>query len=539
VWESKNWRLEASLRKEIVAQHSVAVLPFLNLDTSAADPSVAQSINDALEKRMSAFGPGKTNVFRQRFAKWTGTGNPSEVQWAAGGANSRAVLVGMFRHIGAKERLSLRLLSKNGADVLGKWTLEGPTVPDAIRAFVSTDVGASIYQALDAQPGPPNESALDPVMTDATAAGYFKSGRELMIRRNIPDMDRAINCFEAAVRAAPNSVAAHSYLSLAYVGRNYLLSNPVDIEKAYRAADKALQLSPNDSSAHRALAFVCGLTGHHDEALEHSLCSLEAGDPSERVLTYVAEDWKRLGRPDKAVQWFKKAGELGAPLGDAWMLLTDDEQAKKQYEISANFRPDLPEGWIGLCHLKLLNRDFDGARALFNEHASEYKDFHTTKPFQAQIEFLARNFPEAERIYGELHQVDPNNVGADQYGALTNASALAKLKMIKGDISSANRLLEECIASDQARLAKSPRHPEVLYRLAAEEATRGNTVASLTYLQASITAGWRDYRSARLDPRFDAVASTPEFQKILTALAAHVASLNEQLTSALSLENTN
>jgi hypothetical protein len=169
---------------------------------------------------------------------------------------------------------------------------------------------------------------------------------------------------------------------------------------------------------------------------------------------------------------------------------------------------------------------------LFNERAREYKDFHTTKPFQAQIEFFARNFAEAERLYGELHEANANDVAADQYGAITNASALARLKIINGDLRSANQLLTECIASDQAKLAKSPRHPEILYRLAAEEATRGNTVTSLTYLQASITAGWLDYRSTRLDPRFDALAETPEFQKILSALAARVASLREQLPAS-------
>ena len=545
-WEIQNWRLETTLDKEKVARHSVAVLPFLDLDAATANPLLTHQINDALRVGFSSIGPSATNVIEQPFAKWTGTGTSAEVQWAAQHINSRAVLTGVFRRVGPKMRLSLRLFGNNGNDILGRWTLETETLRDASKAVEAREVAAAIYKSLDTPAAAPNESQLDPVNTDPTARGFFRAGRELMMRRTIPDMDRAINCFEGAVRAGPNSVAAHSYLALAYVGRNYLSSNPADVENAYHAANRALQISPNDSTAHRALAFVCCLTGHHDEALEHSLCSLEAGDPSERVLTYVAEAWKHLGRPDKAVQWFQKAGaietlsaDLSAPLADAWMLLTDDERARRQYEISANFRPDLPEGWTGLCHLKLLHRDFNGARSLFKERVAEYKDFHTPKPFQAQIEFFARNFPEAERLYGELNQANPNDVAADQYGALTNASALARLKMIRGDLPSANQLIEESIANDQAALAKSPRNPEILYRLAAEEAIRGNTVPSLTYLQASIAAGWLDYRSARLDPRFDAVADTPEFQKILSSLAAHVASLKEQLASTPSLEKKN
>ncbi len=545
-WEIKNWRLETTLDKEIIARHSVAVLPFLDLDAPATNSLLAQQINDTLRAGLASIGPSETTVIEKPFAKWTGTGTSAEVQWAAQQTNSHAVLTGVFRRVGPKVRLSLRLLGKNGNDVLGRWTLEMPTLQDASQAVAAQQVAKAVYRSLDNPASAPNESALDPVNTDPTALGFFRAGRELMMRRTIPDMDRAINCLESAVRAAPNSVSANSYLALAYVGRNYLLSNPADLENAYRAAKTSSADSPNDPNAHRALAFVDISTGHYDEALEHSLCALEAGDPSERALGFIAYTWKQMGRPDKAIQWYQKASasetqaaDFDSTLGDSWMLLADDEHARQQYEKSMNFRPDLPEGWTGLCHLRLVNGDFNGARTLFNARAAEYKDFHTTKPFQAQIEFFARNFPEAERLYDEVRQSPSHEVGADQYGAISSASALARLKMIRGDLTSAKQLIEKSIADDQAALTKSPQNPEILYRLAAEEAIRGNKAASLTYLQASITAGWLDYRSTRLDPRFDGVAGTPEFQKILTNLAARVASMKEQLASTLSLEKKN
>jgi tetratricopeptide (TPR) repeat protein/tRNA A-37 threonylcarbamoyl transferase component Bud32 len=538
-WQIQNWRLETTLGREMVALHSVTALPFVDLDAAAPNPSLTKTINDALRTRLSAIGPSAIDVLNEPFSKWTGTGTSAEVQWAAQRTNSRAVLVGMYRRVGSRLRLSLRLVGKNGSDVLESWTLETNALQNAVAALATRDIGTALYHALETPVRTPNESSLDPLVTNATARAYLNSGRELMARRTIPDMNRAIICFQGAIRAAPHSVAAHSYLALAYVGRNYLLSNPVDIENAYRAADKALQISPNDSNAHRALAFVCGLTGHHDEALEHSFCALEAGDQSERTLAYIAEAWKHLGHPDKAVQWFQKAkasdtlgADVDATLGDAWMLLGDDEHARQHYEVSANFRSDLPEGWLGLCHLKVLNGDFNGARSLFKERAAEYQEFHTTKPFQAEMEFFARNFPEAERLYAEIRRTPAHEVGAGQYGAVSSASALALLKKIGSDLRSADQLIEECIANDKAELAKSPRNSEVLYRLAAEEAIRGNTVGSLTYLQASIAAGWLDYRSLRLDPRFDAVAQTPEFKKIVANLAAHVASLKQQPLSA-------
>jgi hypothetical protein len=51
---------------------------------------------------------------------------------------------------------------------------------------------------------------------------------------------------------------------------------------------------------------------------------------------------------------------------------------------------------------------------------------------------------------------------------------------------------------------------------------------AISYLKKSIDRGWLDYRSPKLDPRFDALANNPQFQKILDDLAARVADLRRQ-----------
>jgi len=49
--------------------------------------------------------------------------------------------------------------------------------------------------------------------------------------------------------------------------------------------------------------------------------------------------------------------------------------------------------------------------------------------------------------------------------------------------------------------------------------------ASLQHLQASVNAGWIDYRSLELDPRFDAVASDSRFLEIIEQVKGHVGKL--------------
>ncbi|HET9419173.1 MAG TPA: protein kinase [Chthoniobacterales bacterium] len=536
----QSWHLESAVRKAVLAAHSIAVLPFLNLDTGEMANDMTARLGKALRAELPALGPAKIVELPIPSAKWTGTGNVDEIRIAAGQADTRAVLSGTVRHSGRGVRLSIHLFRETGDDTLGQWLLDVGAIeelPQALRR--PGGIAALLYRALDARThAQKGASNTDAAMVDDVARGYFNAGRALLDRRTIPDMDRAINCFEEAVRAAPASVAARSYLALAYLGRNFLTANPAHMERAFAVANQALALDSHNPAPHRALCSLYTSTGQFEQALEHGLLALEAGDPSERALGQIAFVWKELGHPEKAIRWFGKAklserqpADYDALLGDCWMLLTEDDQAREAYRAAANFHPDLPEGWLGLCHLQLLNGDFAGARMLFRQRAGEYQAFHTVKPLLAQIEFFSRNFAEAERLYREIRDADPRGVGLEQYGAISSASALARLKFATGDLVSGNQLLKQCLASDQAQVRVSPHNAEVLYRLSADEAIQGNVAMSLQFLRNSIAAGWLDYRSTRLDPRFDQVAANPEFQKLLSELAAQVAGLRTALTS--------
>ncbi len=536
-WQLHSRHLEATVNDEVTATHSVVVLPFFDLDTIAADSALAQAVVDRLVKEMSSLGPSRVVGFERPLAKWTGTGNYDEVRSATQQTNSRAVLTGAVRRAGDGFRVSLRLAAANGSDVLGSWTLTTDSLTKISDAIAAKQIAALIYKALE-QPSNVTDSQIDSVIKNEASRGYFITGRSLLDRRTIPDMDRAIKCFEEAVRMEPRSVAARSYLALAYMGRNFLSSDPHYMERAFRVAREALKLSPDDANPHHALCALYGVSGQFDKALEHGFRALESGDTSERVFGEIGFIWKKMGHPEKAIQWFRKAkiserqpADYEGLLGDCWMLLGQSDKAREAYTRCQNVHPDLPDGWLGLCHLELLDQNFSNARGLFDQYSAEYLEFHTSKPLLAQIEFFARNFTEAERLYNEIRRSDRLGVGAEQYGAISSASALARLRIAAGDLKAVKQLLEECRKTDISELTRAPRNPEVLYRLAADEAIAGNTPVALTYLQASITAGWIDYRSARLDPRFDSISNTSEFQKILSELVAHVAMLDRQTPS--------
>jgi Tfp pilus assembly protein PilF len=432
-------------------------------------------------------------------------------------------------------RISLHLQKENGTEVLAKWILEATDTAGLIGAVQNKKVPNSIYSALTTQ-RPLQPRAADPIDENNTAREYLKIGRQLMDRRTIVDMDRAVASLEAAVRDAPQSVSAWSTLSAACLGRNYLASSPQHLRRAYETAQAAITLAPEDPSANRAMCFLAEARLRYSEAGEFGLRALEFGDQSERAFGLIAYAWRMMGRPDRAILWYGKAkvsrgqpADYDALLGDCFADLALDDDARRAYEAAANFRPDLPEGDVGLCRLELLAGKVDVARTIYQRALQSHSSSPTPREIAALVEFFARDFSAAERLYTELFQANPEGgTTAGSYAGVDYRSALARLSLEKGDREATERLCRESIEVSSRLLADSPESSEARYTLAAAEAVRGDREQALNDLNAAATAGWLDYRSMLLDPRFDNISRTEEFRSLISELAARTRNLARQ-----------
>jgi tetratricopeptide (TPR) repeat protein len=239
---------------------------------------------------------------------------------------------------------------------------------------------------------------------------------------------------------------------------------------------------------------------------------------------------KMLGRPDQALRWGAVASHWRTRpadgeylIGDCWSDLVDDEKAEAAYRRVSDLYPEIPEGWMGVCHLKLLQGDFATARKICQTHLQRYRDYGFAHQIVAQVEFFSRNIPEALTLYRELAAHEPDG-GGSFYGCTSFQSVLGRLQQLAGD-KSAESTLRQCLATERSALLTNPEHPETLYRLAAIESSLGEIDSSLQHLQQAFTAGWLDYRSLALDPRFDAYRNDARYTQISEAMAARVALL--------------
>jgi serine/threonine protein kinase/tetratricopeptide (TPR) repeat protein len=538
IWQVRNTRLQSSLLQNQLAAHSVSVLPFLDLDTARADESITLALAQRLQRDLSKFGPVRITPVTHG-SPWAGTGSIRDISEANQESKARAVLTGSKRIVNGKLRLSIRVMSAATGETLHTTFLE--TVPSA--NFVD-ELEKTIAVTLHSVLAAPDWSAIahsagDPGMLNPTARDFIISGRQLMFRDTIDDYDRSIRCLAKALEIEPNSAIAHAYLSSTEVSRTHFVPDPQLLDHAEKEARNALRLDRDSPEAHRALAGVFFQRNALVDALEEQLQAIEVGGPEERVASFIGMTLMALGQPHRALGWLEMAnhwaalpGSYDTLMGDCWSLLADDDRAAAAYHRAIDLRPEVPDGWVGLCHLYLLQGDVDIARKVHEENWSRTKNYEAVindnhpNEMLAQIELFARNYQAAEHLYSQLARSHPAG-GIASYGGLSYASALGRLRQSLHEEAGAASLLQECLARETAA---SSAHSNLasLYRIAAIESSLGQKNSALEHLRAAVSAGWIDYRSLRLDPRFDTVADDARFDEIISALTTKVSELRRQ-----------
>lgn len=529
-WSIRTQRLESSIHNSLLASRSVAVLPFLDLDNVAVDPSLAQSFAASLQAELNLLGPARVNAMEPgSLLDGVWAQEPRQVGQRSG---ARTILTGTVRTVEDRKRFSIRLLDAATGDPLFTRVTDGNGDKNLSGAAVK-QIAASMFSILSANDWSSIvQSKMDPGLRNEVAREAILAGREVVRADTTADVDKAIALFRKALRAEPDSALAHAYLAMAAIGRIHFNPDRSFLDVGKREAEIALQLSPGLAEAHRALAGVYYQEGRFSEAFEHGLQTVEISGLQNRLAMFLGMTLDMLGRPHQALPWHEvasqlaiKPGEAEASIGDCWVKLVDDEQAEHAYNRATELRPNSSNGIVGMARLRMLQGNFEAAREICRSLPVAGGE---SAEISAQIEFFDRKFDVAVELYRTLHKGNPYG-GGSFYGAMTYCSAAGRAKQALGELSEAKRALEDCLIRERANAEREPGNPEALYRLAAVEASLGMTEPSLSHLQQSATLGWVDYRSLKLDPRFDSLRDNPAFQTIVSDLSAKVADMRSRM----------
>lgn len=117
-------------------------------------------------------------------------------------------------------------------------------------------------------------------------------------------LDRAVECYEVALRSAPDFVLGFYDLGVALYHRGNMFA-------AADAFRRCLTINPDYKAAHYRLALSLFHTGHLDEALEHYQKAMILTPEYLMAHYHMGVIYERRGEIDKAVREFQKSLDEG------------------------------------------------------------------------------------------------------------------------------------------------------------------------------------------------------------------------------------
>jgi TolB-like protein/DNA-binding winged helix-turn-helix (wHTH) protein len=323
---------------------SVAVLPFLNLGGSSENDyfsdGFTEELTTALAEVQGLRVVARTSAFQFR-------GKNEDVRRVGKLLDVAAIVEGSVTRSGDELHVTAKLVStQDGYHLWSRtydlpqsqiYTIQQEIVRDTVRAF---GLGNS-YMLAHKYTG--NRQAHD----------LYLEGRYYCNKRDLPDMQRSAQLFEAAVRKDPNFALAYAGLADTYVVMGGNGQKPLSevVPHAKPALARALELDPDLAEAHATMALlnseVLGerrdlvpelrravelspgyanahqwlgnvLTGEGDfEEADAELRKAQVLDPLSPMITEgVAENFYYWRRYDDAITQVQLIRKMGSTLGD-------------------------------------------------------------------------------------------------------------------------------------------------------------------------------------------------------------------------------
>jgi serine/threonine-protein kinase len=286
------------------AGRSIAVLPFANL---SADPENEYFVDGMTEEVINVL----TQLSGLRVAARTSTfafkGKAINIAAIAAELHADTVLEGSVRKAGNHLRITVRLTS--AADGYHLWSQQyDRELRDvfAIQDEIARAISDHLQVTLERQGVLPSR----PPAHDLEAYQLYLKGRYFSARRDRESLQKAIECFDEAVKRDSNYGAAYAGLADSYVGASvYGYFPPLELRAgAKAAAERAVALDEWSPEAHFALGYYahqCGWDLGVAEMEFRRAASLSSS--SGRPLTWLGLLLAIIGRTDEAMRALRQA----------------------------------------------------------------------------------------------------------------------------------------------------------------------------------------------------------------------------------------
>ena len=353
--------------------HSIAVLPFVNISSDKQQEYFSDGLTEELLNSLSRINELQVAA---RTSSFSFQGEHPDIATVAHKLNVGAVLEGSVRRSADTVRISAQLVNavtgfhiwsqtydRNLGDVLKLQSEIATAVAEALKVSLLGDVSAKIELG-----GTRNPAAFDAYLR---ATKIYQGGLS-----NPKDVEAAIARYTEAIRLDPGYALAYSSRSIAvfYYGVNFATTMSAiraAIDKARADAHKAINLAPNLSEGHLALAIAYQALLEFQRATEEFERAMALGPGTARTLRNYGGFAVDMGRNDFGLTLLRRALVLDPlnvlaqqALGDALPYLHRYPEAIAAYNHAEALDSNTPNSFshnIGWAYYLL--GDFESARA--------------------------------------------------------------------------------------------------------------------------------------------------------------------------------
>ncbi|MFN4142438.1 tetratricopeptide repeat protein [Aestuariivirga sp.] len=291
-----------------IGKHSIAVLPFVNMNRDDEGESLADGISEdiitALSRHSELFVIARTSSFAFK-------GQSKDIKTIAAELGVRFVLEGSVRKLGTRIRVTAQLIDGlSGSHIWAEKYDGGIEEVFDIQDRVTLAVAKSTHTEL--------------LLTDYDAKGVSAvtnpgaheiAGRAIL---KVHEQTRESNAeglalAEQAIAMAPDEPRALRALALASVSATtmgLLSPTPERHEENLRLAIKAVEASPRDEQARFALSWAYSNLTRYEEAVIQCKIALDINPNFANGYGDIGDNYVLMGRAEEAIEYAEKALRL-------------------------------------------------------------------------------------------------------------------------------------------------------------------------------------------------------------------------------------
>ncbi|RLA35470.1 MAG: hypothetical protein DRR15_07520 [Gammaproteobacteria bacterium] len=343
--------------------NSVAVLPFVNLDTNPDTGYFSDGVTEEILHRLSSLKALHVLSRTSSFAFRNSNEGPARISEILG---VRYLLQGSVRRDNNFVRVTTRLIDDTGYQV---WSETFDRKLEGIFA-IQSEIANTVASRIERQIIPPAELPAGRTTTNMEAFDAYLVGRSFVNARSPDWPDKAIAAFEEAIRLDENYAPPYAGLAVALEIGGNRDDRVAARESAHRAAETAIELDPELAEGHAALGLILLDDAENElERAERSLRrAIELGPTLSIAYNWLAIALQKQGRVEEsdAVQ---DQGLLVDPLNpslsvnmaDRLRTLGERERAE-HLVLRLTYLPDPPRfAYSALVRLYFDTGEFDKA----------------------------------------------------------------------------------------------------------------------------------------------------------------------------------